>query len=109
MSHNIRGRRRPERRTDLSRAMDALEPRRLMCALPHGATEPHIQELTYDGPTLSASGPADIVWTNRGTAINDADRFANVFGANAELARNVVESARSTTPTAAATSTCRCR
>src|SRR5262245_56880096 len=34
-----------------------------------------------------------ILWTNRGTAANDSDGFAGVFGANAELARRVVDGA----------------
>ena len=32
-----------------------------------------------------------IVWTNRGSAVNDSDGFNGVFGGNAALARNVVD------------------
>jgi len=34
-----------------------------------------------------------ISWTNRGSAANDSDGFNSVFGANSEVARNVIDSA----------------
>ena len=84
---------RPSRRSAfrIVRAFEGLEPRRLLCALPHDAAAPHIEELVYNGPAPESSGPADIVWTNRGSSGNDSDRFNSVFGANADVARGVID------------------
>ena len=70
--------------------MDVLEPRRLLCSLPHTG-DAHVQELFFDGDAAVSSGPADIVWTNRGSPTIDTDRFNSVFGANAENARRVID------------------
>jgi hypothetical protein len=80
------------------RAIESLEPRRLLCVLhapPTGAPKP--VELRPDlvgssansGP--AAGPPADIIWTNRGTAQNDSDGFNATFGSNANLARGVID------------------
>lgn len=84
----LRGRAARAARRARSAVFDTLEPRRLLCALPHGQ---QVEELTFEGNAAASSGPADIVWTNRGSPTNDVDRFNSVFGANAENARRVID------------------
>lgn len=97
MSPTPPSRRRPARTAaaaarTASLTIDRLEPRRLFCSLGHDAAAAHVQEAFFDGAVAqSAVGPADIVWTNRGTSANDSDRFNSVFGAAAEQARGVID------------------
>lgn len=74
-------------------ALEQLEPRRLLCALPHELLGP---APTFD-PQIERKASADargsgdaisIVWTNRGTL---GDGFTSTFGANAATARSVVD------------------
>src|SRR5688572_15016048 len=67
---------------------EPMEPRRLLCAL-HAQTEPPTELMP--GVKMSDSAaegntPADIRWVNR-----NADRFDEVFGANQDAARRVVD------------------
>lgn len=87
--------------------IDALEPRRLLCAngrsLDHGVVHPIVEELSNfsssrvgSSSSLSASEStaASIVWVNRGvTTGTNNDRFNDIFGASAEAARRVVDQA----------------
>jgi hypothetical protein len=102
---------------------EALEQRRMLCLTPaggaageidllggsahvkslHDPDRPVVEKLpgfvpTKDVPYLSGStrnpSPADIVWVNRGvTTGTNSDRFADIFGAQAETARRVVDQA----------------
>jgi hypothetical protein len=108
-------------RSSLARAIDALEPRRFLCINPHGNTLSEInplggtshvpslhgfntpvveeipgfvptKEVPYLSSTSESSTPANIVWTNRGiTSGSSDDRFDDIFGAEAETARRVVD------------------
>lgn len=108
-------------RSHVSRAIDALEPRRLLCINPHANTLSEInplggtshvpslhgfntpvveeipgfvptKEVPYLNSTSESSTPANIVWTNRGiTSGSSDDRFDDIFGAQAETARRVVD------------------
>ncbi len=108
-------------RSSLSRAIDALEPRRMLCINPHantlseinplggtshvpslhGFNTPVVEEIpgfvpTKEVPYLNSnsenSTPANIVWTNRGVISGSGDdRFDDIFGAEAETARRVVD------------------
>src|SRR5262245_30543907 len=83
---------------------EALETRRLLCeegtefmapvevgssaAMMPGDAGPRANDPSNGAsPAVGAS----IIWTNRGSAGNDSDRFESVFGANANLARAVVD------------------
>ena len=72
-------------------AVDSLEPRRLLCGLPHEFLDPaptFSPALERAASANSGSGDAvSIVWSNRGAS----DRFSDVFGANANAARAVVD------------------
>ncbi|MGH7177477.1 MAG: hypothetical protein ACREJC_08870 [Tepidisphaeraceae bacterium] len=94
------------RRSSRSRAsLEQLEHRYLMCVLHTSTTEPvelapnlvevskrQVEEQNSEIQTVTASEPADIVWVNRGSGSGTGgDRFGDVFGANADLARAVVD------------------
>ncbi|CAN5441984.1 hypothetical protein BH09PLA1_BH09PLA1_10750 [soil metagenome] len=74
---------------------ESLEPRRLLCA-EHLVENPIELRPDLVGLNSTAAGePADIVWTNRGTATaagaGDTDLFGARFGTSAPLARAVVD------------------
>ncbi len=97
-------RRRPTRgaavRRAAGRAVEALESRRLMCALSHehlieapqwsDAIEQRAQaeQLARGGP--DAVGGTSIIWTNRGQV---SDNFTATFGTSAAGMRNIVDAA----------------
>ena len=84
------------------RVVDALEPRRLLCMIPHDfippdtMPEPSFKQFTplADNPTVGradgAEGAgADIVWVNR----LFGDNFASQYGTNEVIARTLVDRA----------------
>lgn len=77
--------------------IELLENRRLMCWVHEGDGLPApLQEPVFipDTGAPRFAGPeaaADIVWTNRGNSSFDTDGFGSTFGANADLARGVVD------------------
>jgi hypothetical protein len=71
--------------------VEGLENRVLFCYL-HEVFPAPIELGSTPGP--SRGGPetaADIVWSNRGSAVSDTDGFNGVFGASANTARAVVD------------------
>ncbi|MGH7176683.1 MAG: hypothetical protein ACREJC_04820, partial [Tepidisphaeraceae bacterium] len=79
--------------------LESLETRRMLCYWHEGLPKPFepAQETGLEVPEgLQTVGPeaASIVWTNRGiTSGTDNDLFNDVFGANAGLARSVMDAA----------------
>jgi hypothetical protein len=76
--------------TYLRRAVEQLEPRRLLCGLPHleAVSDMAPQYMAPDGfQTRVDTG--GIVWSNRGTS----DNFGATYGAEAENVRQVVDAA----------------
>lgn len=74
-------------------AVEQLEPRRLLCALPHEYLDPAPVfdpriERKVSADARGSGDAVSIVWTNRGTV---GDGFASTFGANAATARNVID------------------
>lgn len=70
---------------------ESLEPRRLLCGIPHNEWVPapewsdEIEAAAHQGPE---GGAANIVWANRGQA---SDGFATNFGTSATAGRAVVD------------------
>jgi hypothetical protein len=73
----------------ISRFLEPLETRRLLCGLPH-EHKPVVEEAPHlvGQPGPEVNEPANIVWVNRGLA---SDNFAARFGTSAELMRRVVD------------------
>ncbi|MBC8109112.1 MAG: hypothetical protein H7Z14_21175 [Anaerolineae bacterium] len=83
-------------RTSIRTHIEPLETRRLLCSLHTPVDNPIELRPDLVGARASAvADPADIVWTNRGTATaagaGDTDLFGARFGTSAPLARAVVD------------------